>query len=512
MGNLGRARFASRNWLKTAKQALATVAAASLIITASPAVAAVNDEPSRPAETASAQAPVSDQLESASPSLGKVSETAALKKGLAFKTTSTPSITGTAKVGSKLTVKVGAWSPKASFEYKWYRNNSAIKGATKRTYTPVAADLGKSLKVRITAKAKGYRSTSKTSKARKISSGTIKVYKSLKITGTPRFGKTISASAKFSGETKVSYQWYKNGKKVKGATKKSLKLTAKDINAKYKVRITATKSGYKKRSLTSNSVKISKALFSVKSAPKISGSKSVGKTLKATKGSFSPKATAYSYQWLRNGKAIKKATKSSYKITSSDRGFSISVRVTAKKKNYSNKSSTSKKVSIAKKPATAIKHDGTYRIGSNLKPGLYKSTGSGSSCYWERLDGFSGSFDDIKSNYFGSARSYVRILASDKGFSTSECGTWIKAPSTGAKSSTISKDGTYRVGIDIKPGLYKSTNTGSCYWETVMDFTGDFEDLITNDFNYDRSIVVDIPRDSMGFTKSGCGTLKRISN
>lgn len=497
---VSRTKANSRNWLGKAGRSLAVLATAALVATSTPAFASTNDIARSyiAVDTGSRVASTPGSLEIAE----------AAKKSFKFSTT--PTISGAAKVGSKLTAKAGQWSPKAKFSYQWYRGNSKLKGATKSTYTPVAADKGKTLKVRVTATAKGYKNTAKNSKSKKIAAGTIKPSNKLTISGTSRYGGTISASVKLPSASKASYQWYKNNKQVKGATKKSYKLGAKDIGAKYQVRLGVTKPGYNKLNLTSNTVNISKAAFTVKSAPKISGTKQAGKTLKASTGSFSPKPTSYVYQWLRNSKSIKNATKSSYKLTSSDAGAKISVKVTAKKTNYSNRTSTSATVSIPKPSTTVIKHDGTYRVGSSLRPGLYKATGTSDSCYWERLSGFSGSFDDINANHFGAANGYVRIQSTDKGFSTSGCGSWKKAPSTGANASTISKDGSYRVGIDIKPGLYQSTNSGSCYWATLTDFTGDIEDLITNDFTMDRNILVEIRSNAKGFQKEGCGTLKRV--
>ena len=442
-------------------------------------------------------------------SVAKTSKSLKIKVG-AFSKSPVPSISGSTKVGSKLTAKTGTWSPKASFGYQWYRGNAKIKGATKSTYTPVAADNGKFLKVSVTGKSQGYKDITKTSKTKKITTGTITPSSKLKISGNAQYGKTISASVKLPSGTKSTYQWYKNGKKIKGATKKSYKLGAKDIGAKYQVRMTVTKPGFKKLNLSSNTVKVGKATFSVKANPTVSGSRKSGSTLKATGGSFAPSPSTRSYQWLRNGKAIKGATRSSYKLTNSDSGTKISVQVTAKKANYTSKSAKSSSVDIARILKTVISKDGTYKVGSKLKPGLYKATGSGNSCYWERLNGFSGSLDDINSNYIGTANTYVRITSYDEGFKTSRCGSWKQVSNSGAKATTIKKNGTYRVGIDIKPGLYKGTSSDSCYWETLYDFTGDLYDIIENDFSYDRYIYVDIPSDAKGFKKNGCGTLKRI--
>lgn len=68
--------------------------------------------------------------------------------------------------------------------------------------------------------------------------------------------------------------------------------------------------------------------FTATTAPKVKGQAKVGKVLKAKAGAWSPAPTAVSYQWLRNGKPIKKAKKASYRVTRKDRGKRISVRLT----------------------------------------------------------------------------------------------------------------------------------------------------------------------------------------
>lgn len=65
-------------------------------------------------------------------------------------------------------------------------------------------------------------------------------------------------------------------------------------------------------------------------APKITGTAKRGKTLRASVGSWNGTVgTSYSFAWFRNGKAIRGATKSSYKLVKADRRKTIKVRVTA---------------------------------------------------------------------------------------------------------------------------------------------------------------------------------------
>lgn len=81
-------------------------------------------------------------------------------------TTATPKISGTAKVGKKLTAKAGTWGPgTVKLTYQWYRGSSKITGATKKTYTLKKADKGKKITVKVKGTKSGYTSATKSSKA-----------------------------------------------------------------------------------------------------------------------------------------------------------------------------------------------------------------------------------------------------------------------------------------------------------------------------------------------------------
>lgn len=69
--------------------------------------------------------------------------------------------------------------------------------------------------------------------------------------------------------------------------------------------------------------------------------------------------------------------------------------------------------------------DGTYIIGTDIKAGTYKNDGT-DSCYYARLSGFSGSFDDLIANENTDDAAIVTIAATDKGFRSNRCGTWTK--------------------------------------------------------------------------------------
>ncbi len=79
-----------------------------------------------------------------------------------------PKISGTTKVGSILTAKVGSWSPTPTvITYKWLRSGKVIAGATASKYTLTVADKGKKIRVKVTAGGIGLKTVTELSKATK---------------------------------------------------------------------------------------------------------------------------------------------------------------------------------------------------------------------------------------------------------------------------------------------------------------------------------------------------------
>jgi hypothetical protein len=73
---------------------------------------------------------------------------------------------------------------------------------------------------------------------------------------------------------------------------------------------------------------------------KVKGTAKVGRTLKAVRSSW-PAGLKYTYRWYAGGKAIKGATKASFKVTAAQAGKKLKVKVTAKRAGYTAKAKTS---------------------------------------------------------------------------------------------------------------------------------------------------------------------------
>ena len=78
---------------------------------------------------------------------------------------------------------------------------------------------------------------------------------------------------------------------------------------------------------------------------------------------------------------------------------------------------------------TVAPGDGIWRVGVDIQPGTYQTSGSATSCYWVRQSGFGGTLDEIIANEFTAPGAViVTVAASDAGFKTQGCGIWTLSP------------------------------------------------------------------------------------
>ncbi|MBK7820131.1 MAG: hypothetical protein IPJ61_03405 [Tessaracoccus sp.] len=172
--------------------------------------------------------------------------------------------------------------------------------------------------------------------------------------------------------------------------------------------------------------------------PKISGTAQVGKKLTASPGTWKPSGVKLTYQWLRDGKKISGATRSTYTLKSADKGKKISVAVTGKKTGYVTVTKTSAKTKAVKAGALAAKTpkiSGTAQVGKKLtaKPGAWKPTGLKFTYQWYR-----GS-----SKIKGATKSTYTLKSADKGKK-------IKVKVTGKKSGYTTASKTSKATSTVK--------------------------------------------------------------
>jgi len=259
-----------------------------------------------------------------------------------FTSVGIPTVSGTATVGRTLTANRGTWSPTpTAFRYQWLRDGAVIEGATASTYVATAADADHAISVRITAARVGYVTTRATSSAKTI----LRAFTASPqptITGTIAVGRTVTADHDAWGPAPVvlTYQWYRGGTAISGATARNYKLTATDAGKAVSVRVKGVKTGYTSVTRSSAAVSVPRVL-TVPSKVTLSGTPTVGSTLTASPGTWGPSPVTLKYQWLRDGAAISGATSKTYRLVSADAGHELSVRVAGLKSGYTGVTRTS---------------------------------------------------------------------------------------------------------------------------------------------------------------------------
>jgi hypothetical protein len=253
--------------------------------------------------------------------------------------TPVPKITGKLAVGQSLTAVPGTWSPApVPLTYQWYRGTTAIPGARAATYAVQAADLGAKVKVVVTAAKLGYEAIAKASDATAaIAKGTLSDTPTPTVTGTATVGKTLTADAGTWAPAPVAltYQWFRGKTAIKGATASTYVLQAADAATTIRVAVTGTKAGFGTVVKTSGATDAVTAVDRIAAGkPRITGTARVGKTVKASPGSWGPGEVKLSYRWYHAGRAIKGATKSTYKLKASDKGHTVSVKITGSRTGF----------------------------------------------------------------------------------------------------------------------------------------------------------------------------------
>ena len=238
---------------------------------------------------------------------------------------------------------------------KWYRNGKHVK--TGDRYKLTAADWGKVVIAKVTYSKSGY--TSVTARVAETVTGKYwidaqpakpqfsilsdpKVLGTMKVDDTRKFFDAITGDD-ITGEVDLTYQWYADGKAIAGATADEYTLTPKEKGKRITVRVTATATGTRPYLVRNTAVSAATPAIGAETLPGFAtpllppaihpNSTSFSTILAAPPhGVSAPAPITVKYQWFRGTTAIKKATKSTYKLTASDRGKQVWVRITVSKK------------------------------------------------------------------------------------------------------------------------------------------------------------------------------------
>ncbi len=207
------------------------------------------------------------------------------------------------------TLSAGQVTPSgATVSWQWQRSDNAsgnfsdIGGATSDTYTLTAADADKYIRVVATGTGDGYVGTVTSAVVGPVVAGFIEITGIGDISGTARFGQTLTAGSVTPSGATYTLQWqrsttggFSTSENITGATSGTYTLAAADIG-KY-IRVVATGTGIYTGTQTSNVIGvIGKGIIT--GIGDIIGTPVIGNTL--TAGVVIPEGATVTYQWQKS--------------------------------------------------------------------------------------------------------------------------------------------------------------------------------------------------------------------
>lgn len=170
----------------------------------------------------------------------------------------TPQISGQVRVGEQLAASPGQWQPApVQLTSQWLRDGKAIPGATGTKYTLTPADRGTQISFRSTGAKPAHATVTRVSASHTVAPGVLSTT-SPRITGTPSVGATLTAQSGTwgPGTVQLSFQWFRNGTAIPGATGTSYRVASGDVARRLTVAVTGTKTGYTSAVRSSATVKV----------------------------------------------------------------------------------------------------------------------------------------------------------------------------------------------------------------------------------------------------------------
>ena len=282
--------------------------------------------------------------------------------------------------GASVTLRANPSGGNGSYSYQWYKDGSAISGATSRDYTATGSGVTNSYTVKVSSDGQSKTSSSISvtwRSALSVSAPTI-------VSGTTptRSGASVTLRANPSGGNGTySYQWYQNGSAISGATSRDYTATGSGVTRSYTVKVSSDGQSVTYQS----SVSITWRPALTVSAPTIvSGTTPTSSGANVTlRANSSGGDGTYSYQWYQNGSAISGATSRDYTATGSGVTRSYTVKVSSDGQSETSQSS----VSITWRSALAagtISGSGPYHYGANVTLTANPTGGDGTYSYqWQ---------------------------------------------------------------------------------------------------------------------------------
>ncbi|MDR0960475.1 MAG: hypothetical protein LBM23_09050 [Propionibacteriaceae bacterium] len=241
----------------------------------------------------------------------------------------TVTISGEPHRGETLTAAAEGVTPEGTeVSFRWYRGDRAIPGAAGETYTLTGYDVGKNVTVEATVRRDDETAARRSDPV--IPYGDAIELAGAEIAGVAQDGETLTAApVGLSPQASyLSYQWYRDGEPVNGATERQFTLTNLEVGHEMSVEVSARLTGLDSATARSAAVLVEGRAVEFDEVT-IIGDPTVGQVLRAEVTGVDPSSADVAYQWLRAGEPIPGATGAIYTLGAADADQAISVRVTA---------------------------------------------------------------------------------------------------------------------------------------------------------------------------------------
>ncbi|UUW89468.1 hypothetical protein [Pimelobacter simplex] len=242
--------------------------------------------------------------------------------------------TGSATVGDRITVRPPSFSPAPdTISYQWLLDGQPVPGATGTSLGFGPAERDRTVTLQVRPHRNGYADSPFTSTPVRVAGRTIQLNGEVTVEGIRRPGHPLTATVTGlfdPSDVTLTYRWFRDSvlHPIPGATSATYTPTPGDAGQRLIARVVADAPGHKTFT-AERTVEVGFNELAALGNPGVTGTPRVGAVLTAVAPSYTPTATV-SYQWLRGGTPISRATGASYRLTGADTGARITVRIVAR--------------------------------------------------------------------------------------------------------------------------------------------------------------------------------------
>lgn len=241
-----------------------------------------------------------------------------------FEVSPVPTVAGVSRVGGRLDASTGTWPDGTTLRYQWKRGTTVITGATGTSYTLTAADYNTDVKFVVTATKTGYATLSRESSVTRVLLGQFEQVPTISFASAPAYLSAVApALGTWDAGVTKTYSWKLDGVAIAGATAASYTPLRAHVGRTLQFVVTASKSGYESVTVRTAATTVTLASFATPTFTKPRGITNYLKdgsltnycsTANISWTVSNPAGATLSYQWYKNGTAIRYATNANYQL------------------------------------------------------------------------------------------------------------------------------------------------------------------------------------------------------